>query len=143
MEKKLSKWSDLKKGMKFKVISNTSSHNYEVGKVYTAARAISNSSGTQANNIALEINGNYINIWDIEIISSIIKLEDIKEELEDLEKSYIKAKKELTSKIKFCKDNNIEEYNENEYKIYKVLFELDKDSTLVEKAKVISSLINS
>jgi len=62
------------------------------------------------------------------------------------EKELIKIKDkidDLKLKIKFIKDNNLKEFDENEFKVYCVLQELKTNSSDIEKSKIIAKLINN
>ena len=50
---------------------------------------------------------------------------------------------EENSKLQFMKENNIEEFDETQYKVFKTLSTLeDKNLSAMEKSKLIASLIN-
>ncbi len=72
-----------------------------------------------------------------ELTSQIKELKSKKEEL-DLEIS------ETKDKIAFMKENGIEEFDENEFKVMKTLETLeDPKTTKLQKAKIIAGMLNS
>ena len=128
----------VKKGQKFKVIGNSNNHNYPMGTILTIKRNIA-TTFQSFNDIAEEIHGNQIQIKDMELVS--FNLKEMKESLDVLEKNYLKNKKELSYKIKFCEENDLDEYDENIFKVLKTLSTLKKNMSDIEKAKIIANLI--
>lgn len=80
--------------------------------------------------------GNLLYMSEIEIIS--FRKEDIIKEITSLEEKI----SELKSKEQFIIDNNVEEFDETQYKVFKTLETLEnKDMSDIEKSKLISDLI--
>ncbi len=131
-------FNGIKKGQKFKVISNSNSHNYPMDKVLTFRIS---PSGTMSNNVAKEVIGNSLSCRDIIIIS--ITLEDLKKELESNRNDFIKSEKEILSKISFCEKTGSIEYDEEIFKIYSVLNTLNEYSNDIEKAKKIANILKN
>jgi len=75
---------------------------------------------------------------ELEIASYTVK--DIQEEISCLEK-------EITcqqSKLQYMTENGLEEFDENQYKVFQTLKTLDnKEITQVQKSKIIAELINN
>ena len=69
------------------------------------------------------------------------QLDKVNDEIKELEST----KKDLSSKIKYMVDNQLEEFKETEYKAYKILelMESEVEMSLMEKAKLISKLVNT
>lgn len=57
--------------------------------------------------------------------------------------SYKEKISELKLKIKFMKENNLKEFDEDQFKVFSVLKALNENSSDIEKAKIISELIKS
>jgi hypothetical protein len=74
---------------------------------------------------------------EVEILSSYTK-EDINKDITSLKKEIA----ELKLKEQFMIDNNVEEFDETQYKVFQTLATLDnKDISDVEKSKLIADLI--
>lgn len=140
MSKKIKSFLGLKKGQKFIVTKTGGGHNYPLNTVLTLSRDIVNIGSPH--NIATEYpQGNTIAPSCIELIASTIV--EMKKQLKDIETEFKKEKSILQSKINFCEENGVEEFDENLFKVIEALKALDSKSSNVEKAKVIASLINS
>ena len=74
-------------------------------------------------------------------------MEFIPETKEEIEQGIINLQniiKEEQEKLEFMATNNVEEFDETEFKVFKTLATLEnKDISSMEKAKLIASLINS
>src|ERR1035437_787587 len=72
--------------------------------------------------------------------------EEIEKTIEEIGKTISELQIQIdeeNSKLKFMKENNIEEFDETQYKVFKTLFTLeDKNLSAIEKSKLIASLIN-
>lgn len=55
---------------------------------------------------------------------------------------YLEKISSLKEKIKFCNDNNLEVFDENMFKIYKILYIIEKEEDHIKKCKIINDLIN-
>jgi len=127
-------WKGLKKGQKFKVVSNNNSHNYPIGVVLTMSRdgecAVYNS----------------LDIGDIVLIGGIDLIKDMKENIAEkvVEKEKLESEiVELEDRIKYCEDNDLTKFDEDEFKVFKVLETLKGDTSQKEKAKIIAKLIKN
>lgn len=139
MVKTITTFLNIKKGQKFKVVKNTSSHNYPLNVTLTFKQDMTNVGS--ATNIAEElIYGNTIRATEIELITS-QTLQELKDEKKTLTKEYNKRVKEIDEKVKICEDNDLEELDEDILKVYKVLKVVEEAGTRMEKAKVIADLI--
>lgn len=138
----------IKKGDNFKIISSLGGHNYgPIGTICTAD--ISYTFNTRSNSInALTKGKNSIYAYQF-ILVTINKQEiqedivQLKQELIDKTKSIKEQIADLEVKLKFMNENKLDDFNETEFKAYKVL-QLLKDKKLsdIERAKLIASLVN-
>lgn len=140
---KLKSFKGLKKGQKIRVTqTDGNGTNWEVGKFYTLVKDVvgdpsSLSGATYLGSAAL--NTAYI-AAGLEVETS---LTDLKAELKKEQDSKNAIIAELKRKIKFCEDNDVEEYDESTEKVYQVLKTINSKSTDMEKAQIIAKLINS
>jgi len=132
---RLKTFKGLKAGTKIKVVSNSNSHSYPMDTELTLKKAVMSVSGSD---MVTEVVGNTLRATDCILSSTTV--EDLEKRLTELEKE----KKDIQAKIKFCKEAEIEEYDENLFKVYKTL-ELVDNATLdrKKKAALISKLISS
>lgn len=131
--KKLTDWSQVPAKSKFKVISNSNSHNYPMGVVLTTKFT---TSGKGANNIADEFtSGNTLDVTDIIMLSS--TLEGMKIERIEL----MERLDHLNDRIEFCTDNHLEEFDEQSYKVVMALDTLESSKTRKEKAEMLLKLL--
>ena len=129
--KKYSSWGQVPMGAKFRVITNTCSHNYEIGRVYKKEVPCNLTSGQ------VVPGRNSIPISDVEILASTV--DAMKEDIATLEAQV----NELKEKIAFCIATNTEEFDEDTFKVYQTLQIIkSKKLTDIEQAKAIASLIS-
>lgn len=126
-------------GKKVKIINNLSTgHNNPINSKGTII------SCTQNNVRLKEYNSWNFYISEVEIYS--ITREEIEKEIEEIKKETSKLQikiEEEKSKLQFMVENNIEEFDETQFKVYKTLSTLeDKSLSPMEKSKLIASLIN-
>lgn len=123
--------------------THQSGHNYgPAGEVFTPSKGIGSYSTT--NGAGLIPGGNTIYWTELAIGSS--SIEELKNELEDIKKRAKRLDEEFAeteNKIAFMSANNLEEYDDNQFKVYQTLQVLKGKKTDIEKAKIIASLINS
>lgn len=113
-----------------KIKSSTSGHSVPIGTIGTIERV-------NGNQHYIKGYPSWIGINDFECIT--ITREEIQKEISNLEEQ-IKTKQE---KLQFMSENNVEEFDETQYKVFKTLATLDnKEISAMEKSKLIASLIN-
>lgn len=130
----LTSWKGIKKGTKFKVVSNSNSHNYPLNTVLTLSRdgLVSSEMG----NAAVELSGNNLNIQDVVILTATT--------VADLQKELSAAKavvKEIQQKITFCGENELEEFDEETYRIFKLLEIAEGTGTRMQKAYALAQAL--
>ena len=135
--KKLKTFKGLKKGTRIKVVTNSNSHNYGIGSVYSLAR---DGIGALMEDIAGTGRHNNLDARDCVLCDETIS--GLQKELETLKAVFEKESKELSDKIKFCQDNNLEEYDANYHKVLTAISVLDGKATVQQKAAVIAALLN-
>lgn len=138
----------IRKGQKIKIISSTHSHNYgPIGTICTVD--INHIFNTASSGICGLVRGkNTINASQFILVSNDKKIIEeeiaiLKQELIDKTNSIKKEIAELQTKLKFIQDNKLDNFDETQFKTYKVL-QLLKNRKLsdIERAKLIASLVN-
>lgn len=127
-------------GKSIRIIGCTSGHNYgAVGSIVKIYCWNNNNGGY------VQINQNYSSIMlaDMEILPQTIAELLEEKELNDKAIAGLQQDKlDIDSKIAFMKENNVDEYDEELYKVTQVLKKLDDGSlTGIERAKAIASII--
>ncbi len=118
-------------GKRVKIKSATSGHNIPLGTSGLIERV-------NGNQHFIKGYTSWVGINDFEIYS--MTREEIQKEISSLEEQ-IKVEQE---KLQFMSDNNVEEFDETQYKVFKTLATLEnKEISAMEKSKLIASLINS
>lgn len=135
------KWKDSLVGKKVKCISNRSGNGLQIGGIYYIHSKAS--IGPQAVNVSSSKNGPKIYGWckldelqplDVTIEDFIDSLKDLEEDQEKISEDKIKIKE----KIEFMKKNNLEEFDEDMYKIHKTMKILGIED--INKAKEIAKI---
>lgn len=132
--KMLSTFKGLPIGTKIKVLYNTNSHNYPMGEVITLKKP-----GTAASMIdaAKEVSGgNTLNAKDCCLAA--VTIPEMENQIAELQKELDSYKE----KIVFCKENAMEEFDEEVFEIHNVLKIIEKPVTDLEKAKLIKKLLH-
>lgn len=128
-------------GRTVKIKSLSTGHNYgSVGSKFKIECFI----GWNGSNVILKNNqGAYIGLNEIEILPQTIEeLQNEKLENDKLIADLIEEKNIIDNKIAFLQENNLEEYDEELFKITEVLKKLDDGSlTGIERAKAIADII--
>lgn len=139
----------LDEGVEFLVKGNSNGHNYgAIGnkinvEVFPGSVTAPNPSVNSIVNY-LTRSGNSIKLSEIEVRGT-SKLKDLEvslKSLSDRKKEIEGEVKFIKSKIAFMKSNDLEEFNENEFKAFSVLQEINSSSSDIEKAKVIAKIIS-
>jgi len=144
METKLTSWKDLKKGTKFKIIKNTSDHNYPLETVFTLSR--DGEPKETMSDIAKEFpGGNFVHIKEIQIYPRTIS--QLNEEKIAITKKLSDTAKELEKiqdKIEYMIEYKLKEFDEEEYQIFQMLEIVEcPNLSKFEKVKLISNLIKN
>ena len=134
MGKKISTFAGIKTGQKFKVIANIGSHCYPMDTILTFKKPGVNTS--TMTDIALEVFGNSIRAAEIELVNYTIE-EMIKEK-----QALLKEIDDVDSKIAFCLENGLKEFDDNVFKVMQTLKIINTFTTDIEKAKEIATLLN-
>ena len=118
-------------GKKVKIKSALSGHSIPIGTVGKITRV-------QGSQYFIDNNPSWAGFNDLEFLPE--TKEEITIAIENLKKQ-IQTEEE---KLKFMSTNNIEEFDETQFKVFKTLATLEnKEISSVEKSKLIASLINS
>ena len=141
------------KNKKFKVILNTSGSGIPIGEIIEFMGIQGTKTylrGLKTVGLVRLSSNLSTGAWcyfDELVLVSPITITELEEEIVDKKKQILGLEKSIIEdnlKIKFMKENNIEEFSEDEFKVYKTLELLDnKKLSKIEKAKLISSLIAS
>lgn len=132
-------------GDKFIVVSNSNSHNYPLNEILTFSKDGSISSNMT--DACVEYTARNT-LQAIDVILPYVKLEELKEALEEAELRHKINVSILKAKIDYCEENNVPTIDPISFRIYTVIRELkDKDNmeeeNLKETAEKILSLIKS
>jgi len=120
-------------GKKVKIVTNTSGHGIPIGTV----GIIKSKNPSNQNQYYLEGNASWFYEKDVEVLS--MTKADLDESISKLENEIA----ELKTKQQFMADNNLEEFDGNQYKVFIAISTLNDNSSIIEKAKVIAGLINN
>ena len=115
-------------GDRVKIVKDTAGHGIEPGTFVTI-------SYRQGRMYFIEEYGMSINPCDAE--KSALTMKELKKELKEA-KAVVET---INMKIKFMKANKLEEYDENQYKVYAALQALKGKTSDIEKAKLIADLM--
>ncbi len=140
--KKYKDWSEVPNGTKIKVIRNSNSHSYPLDKIL-----IKNNITSGISSVVI-VGHNQLNIDDVIFVAE--TLEDIEMDKLTFEKNYQELLKELKNKIEelelkilYMKENDVEVFDETEYKTYQTLKILETTKDLKTKSKLIAQLIKN
>jgi hypothetical protein len=140
--KKYKDWSEVPNGTKIKVIRNSNAHNYPLDKILIKDII------TYGISSVVIVGHNQLNIDDVIFVAE--TLEDIEMDKFTFEKNYQELLKEhknkieeLELKILYMKENDVEVFDETEYKTYQTLKILETTKDLKTKSKLIAQLINN
>jgi hypothetical protein len=140
MSRKLTSFTGIKKGQKFRVIKNIGSHNYPLNVALTFR--VNGTENSTMNNIA-EGNGDYNNIRIDEIQLYNETVVDMRERLDLIKSKRNSEFLDLTEKIRICEELNLEAYDEFFVMIHQSLVVLGANATLLEKTKALISIIEN
>lgn len=138
----------IKKGDKFKIINSAHGHSYgPIGTICTANISFTFDS-KDCSIYALAKGKN--SIYADQFILTVTNKQEIQKEIVELKKELVDKTKSIKEQIanleirlKFMNENKLDNFDETEFKAYKVL-QLLKDKKLsdIERAKLIASLVN-
>jgi len=123
-------------GKKVKIISTENGHGVPMGTVVTITASYPNNGFGGTATYYHSYNSSTVLYRKNFVLYSLTK-EELQKELEETQK---KAS-DIQAKIDFLNENNLENFDEDYFKVYSALQELDKDSSITEKVKVIINLI--
>lgn len=161
MAQKIKSFAGIKKGQKFKVVSNCNSHNYPLNKVLTFRENFTGNALASWVNCAVEGIYNSLSYKDVVLVGEDLATlekryvevqeerdtwnEQNKKESEKYNKEVDKTLEDIKKKINFCKDLGITEYDDNVEKLYNAIQVINekKDIPDIEKAKILADIIYS
>jgi hypothetical protein len=131
-------------GKKVRVIANIAGHSMAIGTTINVDIALCGGTNNNGTYYRLDTKNSYsVMLTDIEMHE--ITKEDFEESKKILDEKISQLQKEKTlidAKLTFMKENNLEFYEEDIFKVNEVLKKLDDNSlTGIERAKVIASII--
>lgn len=119
--------------------SNSNSHDYEIGREYVVYD-VESDVAFKAKDPKTDCAGNVLIVHDVYIKHKNITKEELEEEKEKLECEL----GSIESKLKFMEENDLDEFDEDEYKIHRSLDVLEDDNkSREEKAKELNKLIKN
>lgn len=129
-------------GKRVKIVGNSVNHAY--GAIGTIVK-IDQWLNCNGMNVIIRPGGQYISLNDMELVP--MTIEELKRECDDNIKKMAELKIEneiIESKIEFMKANNVEECDEEAFKVMAILKKMN-DATMsdLDKAMAISSIIKS
>lgn len=146
--------NELKIGDRVIPISNKNGHTYQLGKEYEIIRFTyltpssspgpcpekHNPTGFVAKDPETGYQGNKLIFSEVELVIGPETKEDFEEEKERLECEL----EDINTKIQFMEENNLDEFDEDEYRIFKSLDVLDdKEKSRKDKAKELKRLLKN
>lgn len=126
--KRLRTFKGLKAGTRIRVVANSNSHNYVIGRVYTLS-----TDGDRFNMVDVEGDGEHNSLNASDCTIAAMTVDELRQSLVDLQKRYEEESKKIKSQIEFCEKNGLKEYNDEYTVVIGVLEELSKDIPLAEK----------
>ena len=126
--KRLRTFKGLKAGTRIRVVANSNSHNYVIGRTYVLS-----TDGYGLDMVDVEGDGTHNNLRASDCTLASISVDELRQSLVDLQKRYEEESKKIKSQIEFCEKNGLKEYNDEYTAVIGVLEELSKDIPLAEK----------
>ena len=126
--KRLRTFKGLKAGTRIRVVANSNSHNYVIGRAYTLS---SDGEGYYMMDVERDGIHNTLNANDCTL--AVLTVDELRQSLVDLQKRYEEESKKIKSQIEFCEKNGLKEYSDEYTVVIGVLEELSKDIPLAEK----------
>ena len=128
-------------GRKVKIVADTCGHQLPVGTIVEITRCNPNSCGYNYN-----IKNKCCSIKDTDFVVYKLSKEDLEADIAKLEvrKTLTDRKiKKIKNKIEFMKDNEVQFFDIDTWKAFKVLKTINKDTTDLEKATIIAKILRS
>ena len=125
-------------GKKVKIVANLAGHGFKIGDEVKITGPCGPAMWT-----ARGKGGSY-SVYESDFVPIHVTKEDMVKDIETLtkQKDDIQTKIDfMKESIEFLNDNDITVFVENEFKAYKVLKTINKDTTDIEKAKLIAKII--
>jgi hypothetical protein len=135
-------------GKKVKVISNKQgNHGFEIGEKIIIVAKI-NGCGATKMWLAKSVDGGtqQYNIYEREFRLFTNSKEDLLKEIEELKKKQKEIDEEINQfqeYVAFLDENSLIDFNETEFKTYKVLKTINEKTSDLEKAKIIAKILDS
>ena len=126
--KRLRTFRGLKAGTRIRVVANSNSHNYVIGRTYTLS-----TDGDGYGMMDVEGDEKHNNLFARDCTLAAITVDELRQSLADLQKRYEEESKKIKSQIEFCEKNGLKEYNDEYTVIISILESLSKDIPLAEK----------
>lgn len=142
----------IKEGVKFEVSAMGGGHNYGspgTPLLLKSTISVKNQVGgwidasSNVTNAVTNFAGNTLNFSYISVLHPLTE-EAIKEKIKSLNSKKKSIDLEITvlkDKLSFIKENELDEFDENQFKAYSILQTLKKASSDIEKAKLIADII--
>ena len=133
-------------GKKVKVIGNTSNHGFPIGGEVTILQCIGgcptlwNATGIATNGCVCTYN-----IYEADFTNPKMNKEDINKTIDELKEKLSEVQDKISywdETLQFMDENSLTEFNDTEFKSYRVLKTINQDTTDMEKAKLIAKIIN-
>lgn len=87
----------------------------------------------------------HYNVYETDIQPILLNKEEIQKEIDTIQKTIDEQQAKIENwneVLNYMNETGLEDYKELEFKAYKVLKTINKDTTDVEKAKLIAKIIN-
>jgi hypothetical protein len=129
--------TQVKKGDKVKIIGCKAGHGFEIGEVVTVVTVRTNS-----NQITAEDSKDNCRRWTVyteDYTPYAMTEEQLLKEIKELELQI----EEFKLRVQFIKENNLKEFNEDEFKVYHILKTVSSDKNDMTKAQEIVKLYYS
>lgn len=130
-------------GKSFKIVGKKSNHQLPIGTDIVASYT-SGSLSSPRNMLVYDTSGYGYYLQDLAVVP--LTIEEITKANLEIDKQLKELTDEKASnldKIKFMKENDLEEYDDKVFKTFSILKTLDKKSSNIEKAKAIAKIIDN
>jgi len=134
--KRLRTFKGLKAGTRIRVVANSNSHNYVIGRTYTLS-----TDGDGYDMMDVEGNEKHNNLVARDCALAVLTVDELRQLLITLQNRYEEESKSIKSQIEFCEKNGLKEYNDEYTVIASVLESLSEDASLAEKVVKIHNAV--
>lgn len=134
------------KGKMVKIVDNTASHGFSIGDEVKIISEQNNGGCSGERMFQARRGRNNFNVFESDFVLANQTVADMLETIETEKKKKALIDTEISNleeSIKYMQENNLEIFNETEFKTYQVLKTINENTSDMEKAKIIARIIDS